>query len=83
MTGDDVPHNAPSCSPDGASDEQCAAHDAAREAYKKAVADIHTINGAKEYQYPISSIQYWFNVVTEFALNLDKWLGCVFLRWKS
>ena len=40
LTGDDVSPNAPGRWPDGASDEQRAAHDAATEAYMKAVADI-------------------------------------------
>ena len=39
MTGDDVPPNPPGRLPDGASDEQRAAHDAATEAYMKAVID--------------------------------------------
>ena len=40
MTGDDVPPNPPGRLPDGASDEKCPAHDAATEAYMKAVIDI-------------------------------------------
>ena len=38
--GDNVPPNLPLGLPDGASDEERAAHDAATEAYMKAVADI-------------------------------------------
>ena len=44
MTGDDVPPNPPGPLPDGASDEQGAAHDAATEAYMKAVIDIQKRN---------------------------------------
>ena len=40
LTGIDVPPNPPLLLPDGASDEQRAAHDAATEACMKAVADI-------------------------------------------
>ena len=40
LTGDDVPPNPPLPLPDGASDEQRVAHDAATEAYMKAVIDI-------------------------------------------
>ena len=40
LTGDDVPTNPPGRLPDGALDEQRAAHDASTEAYMKAVADI-------------------------------------------
>ena len=40
LTGDDVPPNPPRRLPDGASDEQRAAHDAATEAYMKTVIDI-------------------------------------------
>ena len=44
LTGDDVPPNLPGRLPDGASAEQRAAHDAAREAYMKAVIDIQKRN---------------------------------------
>ena len=44
LTGDDVPPNPPGRLPDGASDEQRAAHDAATEAYMTAVIDIQKRN---------------------------------------
>ena len=44
LTGDDVPPNPPGGLPDGASDEQRAAHDAATGAYMKAVTDIKRPN---------------------------------------
>ena len=44
LTGDDVLPNAPERLPDGASDEQRAAHDAATEAYLKAVKGIQKRN---------------------------------------
>ena len=44
MTGDDVPPNPPGRLPDGTSDEQRAAHDAAAEAYMTAVIDIQNRN---------------------------------------
>ena len=44
MTGDDIPTNPPGLLPDGASDEQRAAHDAATEAYMRAVNDIQKRN---------------------------------------
>ena len=44
LTGDDVPPNPPGRLPDGPSDEQRAAHDAATEAYMRAVSDIQKRN---------------------------------------
>ena len=47
LTGDNIPTNPPGRFPDRASDEQRAAHDAATEAYMKAVADIEKRNNAQ------------------------------------